>query len=177
MKLRTRLNLVLTGVTTLFVAALVADEIRDARASVREEIEAANRVAGHIIESLVLTYAAAGGTPAVRAMLEQLGHVRANDLTLHDASGRLIYYSPPPAYKAGREAPAWFTHLLAPPPARLVFTLGDGARGLCGDHYLRAITEREHLPRRSRCQQVRKPHRRLTPRLVGGGRRVIDELP
>src|SRR6185436_19445485 len=101
MKLRTRLNLVLTGVTTLFVAVLVADEIRDARASVREEIEAANRVAGHIIESLVLTYAAAG---------------------------KLIYYSPPPAYKAGREAPAWFMRLLAPPPARQVFTLGDGAQ-------------------------------------------------
>jgi two-component system sensor histidine kinase UhpB len=141
MKLRTRLNLVLTGVTTLFVAALVADEIRDARASVREEIEAANRVAGHIIESLVLTYAAAGGTPAVRAMLEQLGHVRANDLTLHDASGRLIYYSPPPAYKAGREAPAWFAHLLAPPPARQVFTLGDGAQVVIAAQPSRAILD------------------------------------
>jgi two-component system, NarL family, sensor histidine kinase UhpB len=141
MKLRTRLNLVLTGVTTLFVAALVADEIRDARASVREEIEAANRVAGHIIESLVLTYAAAGGTPAVRAMLEQLGHVRANDLTLHDASGKLIYYSPPPAYKAGREAPAWFTHLLAPPPARQVFTLGDGAQVVIAAQPSRAILD------------------------------------
>ncbi|HTL93065.1 MAG TPA: ATP-binding protein [Steroidobacteraceae bacterium] len=141
MKLRTRLNLVLTGVTTLFVAALVADEIRDARASVREEIEAANRVAGHIIESLVLTYAAAGGTPAVRAMLEQLGHVRANDLTLHDGSGRLIYYSPPPAYKAGREAPAWFTHLLAPPPVRQVFTLGDGAQVVIAAQPSRAILD------------------------------------
>jgi len=141
MKLRTRLNLVLTGVTTLFVAALVADEIRDARASVREEIEAANRVAGHIIESLVLTYAAAGGTPAVRAMLEQLGHVRANDLTLHDASGKLIYYSPPPAYKAGREAPVWFTHLLAPAPARQVFTLGDGAQVVIAAQPSRAILD------------------------------------
>ena len=141
MKLRTRLNLVLTGVTTLFVAVLVADEIRDARASVREEIEAANRVAGHIIESLVLTYAAAGGTPAVRAMLEQLGHVRANDLTLHDAAGKLIYYSPPPAYKAGREAPAWFMRLLAPPPARQVFTLGDGAQVVIAAQPSRAILD------------------------------------
>ena len=45
MKLRTRLYLVLTGVTTVFVAVLIADEVRDARSSVREEIEAANRVA------------------------------------------------------------------------------------------------------------------------------------
>ena len=51
MKLRTRLNLVLTGVTAVFVAVLVGDEIRDARSSVREEIEAANRVAVHVLEN------------------------------------------------------------------------------------------------------------------------------
>jgi two-component system, NarL family, sensor histidine kinase UhpB len=141
MKLRTRLNLVLTGVTTLFVAVLVADEIRDARSSVREEIEAANRVAAHVLESLILTYAATGGTPAVRAMLEQLGHVRANDLTLRDASGKLLYYSPPPVYKAGREAPAWFAHLLAPAPARQVFTLGDGAQVVISAQPSRAILD------------------------------------
>jgi two-component system sensor histidine kinase UhpB len=141
MKLRTRLNLVLTGVTAVFVAVLLADEIRDARSSVREEIEAANRVAAHVLESLILTYAAAGGTPAVRTMLEQLGHVRANDLTLRDASGKLLYYSPPPVYKAGREAPAWFTHLLAPAPARQVFTLGDGAQVVIAAQPSRAILD------------------------------------
>lgn len=141
MKLRTRLNLVLTGVTTLFVAVLVADEIRAARSSVREEIEAANRVAAQVLQSLILTYAASGGTPAVQTMLEQLGHVRANDLTLRDASGKLLYYSPPPAYKAGREAPAWFRHLLAPAPARQVFTLGDGAQVVIAAQPSRAILD------------------------------------
>jgi two-component system, NarL family, sensor histidine kinase UhpB len=141
MKLRTRLNLVLMGVTAVFVTVLVADEIRDARSSVREEIEAANRVAAHVLETLILTYAASGGTPAVRSMLEQLGHVRANDLTLRDASGKLLYYSPPPVYKAGREAPAWFTHLLAPAPARQVFTLGDGAQVVIAAQPSRAILD------------------------------------
>ncbi len=141
MKLRTRLNLVLTAVTTLFVAVLVADEIRDARSSVREEIEAANRVAAQVLENLILTYAATGGTPAVRSMLEQLGHVRANDLTLRDASGKLLYYSPPPVYKAGRAAPAWFTRLLAPAPARQVFTLGDGAQVVITAQPSRAILD------------------------------------
>ncbi|HEV3182159.1 MAG TPA: ATP-binding protein [Steroidobacteraceae bacterium] len=141
MRLRTRLNLVLTGVTAVFVAVLLADEIRDARSSVREEIEAANRVAAHVLESLILTYAASGGTPAVRTMLEQLGHVRANDLTLLDASGKLLYYSPPPVYKVGREAPAWFTHLLAPAPARQVFTLGDGAQVVIAAQPSRAILD------------------------------------
>ena len=141
MKLRTRLNLVLTGVTAVFLAVLLADEIRDARSSVGEEIEAANRVAAQVLGSLVLTYAASGGTQSVEDMLRRLGHVRANELTLRDASGRLVYRSPPPIYKAGREAPAWFTHLLAPAPARQVFTLGDGAQVLIEAQPSRAILD------------------------------------
>ena len=87
MKLRTRLNLVLTGVTAIFLAVLVADEVRDARSSVREEIEAANRVATQVIGSLVLTYSAAGGTAEVQQMLQRLHHVRANEITLRDPVG------------------------------------------------------------------------------------------
>jgi two-component system sensor histidine kinase UhpB len=141
MKLRTRLNLVLTGVTAVFLAVLVADEIRDARSSVREEIEAANRVAGQVLGSLVLTYASSGGTQSVADILRQLGHVRANEVTLRDASGRLVYHSPPPVYKAGREAPAWFAHLLAPAPARQTFTLGDGAQVVIEAQPSRAILD------------------------------------
>lgn len=141
MKLRTRLNLVLTGVTAVFVAVLAADEIRHARSSVREEIEAANRVAGQVLGNLVFTYATASGAEAVRAMLERLGHVRANELTLLDPSGKLIYHSPPPVYKAGREAPGWFTKLLAPRPQRQVFTLGDGAQVLIEAQPSRAILD------------------------------------
>ncbi len=141
MKLRTRLYLVLTGVTMVFVGVLIADELRDARSSVREEMEAANRVAAQVLQNLILTYAAAGGTPAVQTMLQQLGHVRANDLTLRDASGRLLYYSPPPVYKAGREAPGWFARLLAPAPARQVFTLGDGAQVVIAAQPSRAILD------------------------------------
>jgi len=141
MKLRTRLNLVLTGVTAVFLAVLVADEIRDARSSVSEEIEAANRVAGQVLGGLILTYASSGGTQSVADILRQLGHVRANDVTLRDASGRLVYHSPPPIYKAGREAPAWFTHLLAPAPARQTFTLGDGAQVVIEAQPSRAILD------------------------------------
>jgi two-component system, NarL family, sensor histidine kinase UhpB len=141
MKLHTRLNLVLTAVMAVFVAVLLADQIRDARSSVREEMEAANRVAGQVLGSLVLTYSASGGTGAVLELLRQLGHVRANDVTLHDASGRLLYHSPPPVYKAGREAPAWFAHLLAPDPQRQMFTLGDGAQVVLEAQPSRAILD------------------------------------
>jgi two-component system, NarL family, sensor histidine kinase UhpB len=141
MKLRTRLNLVLTSVTAVFVAVLAANEIRHARSSVREEIEAANRVAGQVLGNLVFTYAAASGSEAVQAMLERLGHVRANELTLVDPSGKLLYHSPPAVYKAGREAPAWFARLLAPQPQRQVFTLGDGAQVIIEAQPSRAILD------------------------------------
>jgi len=140
-KLRTRLNLVLTGVTAVFVAVLAANEIRHARSSVREEMEAANRVAGQVLGNLVFTYAAASGAEAVQVMLERLGHVRANELTLLDPSGKRIYHSPPPVYKAGREAPGWFAKLLAPQPQRQVFTLGDGAQVLIEAQPSRAILD------------------------------------
>jgi len=141
MKLRTRLNLVLTGVTLVFIAVLVAREVRDTRSSIREEIEAAHRVAVQIVGNLVLTYAAASGTETVEIMLQRLGHVRSNDITLRDASGKLIYHSPPAVYKAGREAPAWLTHLLAPQPAQEVFTLGDGAQVVIEAQPSRAILD------------------------------------
>ncbi len=141
MKLRTRLNLVLTGVTAIFLAVLVADEIRDTRSSVREEIEAANRVAAQVLGNLILTYSAAGGTAQVQQMLQRLGHVRANDITLRDPAGKLLYHSPPPVYKAGREAPAWFAHLLEPRPVRQMFTLGDAAQVVIDAQPSRAILD------------------------------------
>src|SRR6267142_2663989 len=116
MKLRTRLNLVLTGLMAVFLAVLLADQIRDTRSSVREEIEAANRVAAQLMGTLAARYSRSGGTAAVQDLLGQLGHVRANEITLRDAAGELLYRSPPPVYKAGREAPAWFSRLLAPFP-------------------------------------------------------------
>src|SRR5213080_667894 len=125
MKLRTRLNLVLIGLTAVSVGVLIVDELHDMRSSIREEIEAANRVAAHLLGSLALTDSSADGLGAVREQLQKLGHVRANDITLRTASGEVLYRAPPPVYKAGREAPAWFARLLAPAPARQVFGIGD----------------------------------------------------
>jgi two-component system, NarL family, sensor histidine kinase UhpB len=141
MKLRTRLNLVVTGLMAVVVAVLVADQIRDARSSVREEIEAANRVAAQVLGNLVLTYSASGGSQAVLEMLRGLGHVRANDITLRDPDGRVLYHSPSPVYKLGREAPAWFAHLLRPQPAQQTFTLGDGAQVVISAQPSRAILD------------------------------------
>jgi two-component system sensor histidine kinase UhpB len=64
----------------------------------------------------------------VREFLEQLGHVRANDIVLRGPSGEEIYHSPPATYKAGREAPRWFAHLISPHTARHTFPLPGGAQ-------------------------------------------------
>src|SRR5438874_4050929 len=125
MKLRTRLNLVLIGLTAVSVGVLIVDELHDMRSSIREEIEAANRVAAHLLGSLALTDSSADGLAAVREQLQKLGHVRANDITLRTASSEVLYRAPQHVYKAGGEAPAWFTRLLAPAPARQVFRIGD----------------------------------------------------
>ena len=126
MKLRTRLNLVVTGLTAVFVAVLVLDEIRNTRSSIREEIEAANLVAAQLLGRLTVIYEGAGEGPALFDLVQQLGHVRANEITLRDARGELLYHSPPPTYKAGRDAPRWFTRLLAPEPAQERFQLPAG---------------------------------------------------
>ena len=120
MKLRTRLNLVLTGLMAVFLAVLLADQIRDTRSSVREEIEAANRVAAQLMGTLAVRYSRSGGTAAVQDLLEQLGHVRANEITLRDAAGELLYRSPPPVYNftviptVANRLPLWQTERHAP---------------------------------------------------------------
>jgi two-component system sensor histidine kinase UhpB len=123
MRLRTRLNLVVAGLSAAFLIVLIAAEVQSLRASVREEIEAANRVASQLLGRLAAVYSQVGGPDLVLQFLQRLGRVRANEISLQTASGAIIYQAPPATYKAGREAPAWFARLLAPQPARYSFPL------------------------------------------------------
>lgn len=122
MKLRTRLHLVVTGLTAVFVILLVITQMLATRARVREDIEGSHAVATQFLSRLVHIYWNFGGPQVVLGFLEQLGHVRSNAITLRYADGRVIYRSPPSTYKAGRHAPPWFSHLLAPQIPR--YTLG-----------------------------------------------------
>jgi two-component system, NarL family, sensor histidine kinase UhpB len=126
MKLRTRLNLVVAGLSAAFLVVLIGAEVQSSRASIREEIEAANRVASQLLGRLAAVYSRVGGPELVLQFLEQLGRVRANEVSLQSATGEVLYRSPAATYKAGREAPAWFASLLAPPPARYKFALPGG---------------------------------------------------
>jgi two-component system sensor histidine kinase UhpB len=120
------LNLVVAALSAAFVIVLIAAEVESTRTSVREEIEAANRVASQLLGRLAEVYSRVGGPDLVLQFLHQLGRVRANEVSLQTAAGEVLYRSPPPTYKAGREAPAWFAHLLAPQQSTYTFPLRGG---------------------------------------------------
>jgi two-component system sensor histidine kinase UhpB len=141
MKLRTRLNLVVSALSAAFVLVLIAAEIQSTRDSVREEIEAANRVASQLLGQLASVYSTIGGPDLVLQFVRQLGRVRANEVYVLGASGEVIYRSPPATYKAGREAPAWFSHLLAPAPAKEVFMLRGGVQLVIESQPSRAVLD------------------------------------
>jgi two-component system sensor histidine kinase UhpB len=126
MRLRTRLNLVVTGLSAAFVIVLIAAEIQSTRASIREEIEAANRVASQLLGDLASIYSNIGGPDLVLQFLRQTGRVRANEVSLLSPTGTVLYRSPHATYKAGREAPEWFSRLLAPPVTKVSFPLRGG---------------------------------------------------
>jgi two-component system sensor histidine kinase UhpB len=141
MKLRTRLNLVVAGLTALFVIVLCAAEVQSTRESVREEIEAANRVAAQLLGRLASIYSREGGSDLVLQFLQQLGRVRANEITLKSAAGEELYRSPPPTYKAGRTAPLWFARMLAPDTVRHIFPLPGGSQLVVEADTSRAIID------------------------------------
>src|SRR5262245_35837255 len=141
MKLRTRLNLVVAGLTATFVVVLFAGEILTARDSVREEIEAANRAASQFLGRLAAIYSRQGGPELLLQFLQQLGRVQANDITLESASGEVLYRSPPPTYKAGRSAPDWFSKLLVPNTAKHIFPLPGGVQLIVEAHASRAVLD------------------------------------
>jgi two-component system sensor histidine kinase UhpB len=128
MRLRTRLNLVVAGLSAAFVLVLLAAELQSTRASVREEIESANRVAAQLLGQLASIYSNVGGPDRVMQFLNQLGRVRSNEVTLISPAGAVLYASPKATYKADREAPVWFAHLLAPQATRVTFPLRGGVR-------------------------------------------------
>jgi two-component system, NarL family, sensor histidine kinase UhpB len=128
MKLRTRLNLVMTGLSVAFVTVLLTAEVTSARVSISEEITAANRVAAQLLGHLATVYPSDSASEPLLEFLDELGRIRAHDITLLSAAGDVLYRSPPSAWKEGREAPAWFARLLTPAEARQDFPLADGGR-------------------------------------------------
>lgn len=81
------------------------------RAAIHEEVEAATRVSEQWLHS---TAPLAFTVGARLDMITTVGRLRANHLEVRSDSGELLYSSPEPTYKAGRDAPAWFAAIIAP---------------------------------------------------------------
>lgn len=110
--LRQKIKLIFTVLSILILGVLAAAEIQAARASVREEIAGANRIATQLLGRITWMYAD-GGLDHLAGFLKETGRIRANDLTLSDATGKVLYRSPPATYKAGRDAPRWYAAIVS----------------------------------------------------------------
>jgi two-component system sensor histidine kinase UhpB len=97
-----------------FAALLVGLQIKDTSRGVHEEIGGSNLVAIQVLSQVEAT-SRDGGLSAMTLFLEGLGRIRGNEIELYDGDGALLYRSPPPRYKAGRDAPQWYASLVAPP--------------------------------------------------------------
>ena len=114
MSLRLQVNLIITALLAVFASLLIGLQIDSTRRSVREEIVGANVVATQLLSRMKWAYGS-GGLEGMTGFLEQVGRIRANEVELYDAQGRLLYRSPPSSYKAGREAPQWYARIVSPP--------------------------------------------------------------
>jgi two-component system, NarL family, sensor histidine kinase UhpB len=135
------LNLVVAGLSAAFVMVLIAAEVQNTRASIREEIEAANRVASQLLGQLAAVYSTIGGPDMVLQFLQQLGRVRANEVSLVSRTGEILYRSPQATYKRGREAPVWFAHLLAPAATKVTLPLRGGVHLIIEAQTSRAVLD------------------------------------
>lgn len=125
MTLRLKINLIVSALTLLFVATLLAQQFEDKRKSVEEEVAAANRVAAQLLNRMVWEYSSQG-PQRLLSYLQALGRVRSNEIALFDSRGAALYRSPPSSYKPGRDAPAWFERLVSPAPSVKAIVFPDG---------------------------------------------------
>ena len=115
--LHTRISLVLTALACVLVLALGGLWLKQSRESIHEEIEAASRVAEQWLSVAAREARARPPTWSSERLLahvQAVGRIRANALEVLDASGRQLYLSPQPTYKAGRAAPGWFAAVVEP---------------------------------------------------------------
>jgi two-component system sensor histidine kinase UhpB len=137
LKLRTHINLIVGCLSAAFIALVVSVQLDSTRRAVGEEIAAANIVASQLLGQV----AAQHDTVELHRFLDSLGRVRANEILLYASDGALLYQSPLATYKAGREAPKWFSNLLLPQTTAREFKLQDGSRLTVTANASRAILD------------------------------------
>jgi two-component system, NarL family, sensor histidine kinase UhpB len=140
LKLRTHVNLIVASLSAAFVILVGWLEFDGTRRAVGEEIAGTNTVATNLLKRVADVYTLAGEQQLL-LFLQQLGRVRAHEISLRTADGREIYRSPPSPYKPGREAPAWFSSALLPSTPVQVFRLASGAELIVEANPSRAILD------------------------------------
>lgn len=125
MSLRLQVNLIITTLLGVFASLLIGLQIDNTRRSVREEVLGANVVAIQLLSRVNYVYGYSG-LEGMTEFLSRVGRIRANEIELYDDQGKLIYRSPPPTYKAGREAPEWYSGIVSPPLEPKEISLPNG---------------------------------------------------
>ena len=132
MSLRLQVNLIITALLAIFASLLIGLQIDSTRRSVREEVIGANVVATQLLSRVMWAYGS-GGLEGMTEFLQRVGRIRANEVELYDEQGRLLYRSPMTTYKAGREAPQWYAHIVSPPLSPKEISLPSGRMVLRAD--------------------------------------------
>lgn len=123
--LHTRISVVLTLLATILLLVLASLWLHGTRASIREEVEAATRVAEQWLTALSSELGARPQAERVIGAVRPLGRIRANALEVIAADNLVLYRSPAPTYKSGRVVPAWFASLLGPTFQPRILALGE----------------------------------------------------
>jgi len=118
MKLRLRLNLLITLVMLFFILILGGVIMVASKQSIEEGVESAHSVTLQLLDSVIISSTQNpewGNTHEVmKAYLEDLGRVRSNMIYLYDLQNNLLYQSPQSTYRLNENPPAWFVKALAP---------------------------------------------------------------
>ena len=123
--LRLKMDCIFAVLTLLVLGIFVTVEIEATRASIREEMEASRRITIQLLSRISQGYNRST-LPLLADFLQQTGRVRASELMLVDDTGAVLHRSPPSTYKVGRNAPEWYTSMVAPRSVPIAFALDGG---------------------------------------------------
>jgi two-component system sensor histidine kinase UhpB len=125
MDLRLQINLIMGVLLATFASLLIYLQLDNTRQSVREEMEGASIVATQLLSRLQAN-SRNSSLQDMGQFLSTVGRVRANEMELRNAQDAVIYHSPPPIYKAGRDAPEWYAHIVSPALRTHEIAVADG---------------------------------------------------
>ena len=114
MSLRLQINLIIGILLLTFASLLIGLQLGDTRRSVRDEIDGASVVATQLLSRVQANTNSANLADMAR-FLSSVGRIRAHEIELLNDAGESVYRSPPPTYKAGRDAPDWYSRIVTPP--------------------------------------------------------------